>query len=122
MEVLGTPPVNVQFHCVGEFVLRSVKSTDSPAQIIVESAVKSATGGFPVDKELRVISSMAKEGSEPLPSLLFIQRKPILRLEIFSQDEGKTEEYDVHIPLEPFQTVVFAVLASKVQPDPPFEL
>src|SRR3989304_144833 len=88
-EVPGVPPAKVHAQPVGVPVLLSVKLMQLPTQIFVALAVKEATGGAPPVTE-SVISSMAKEGSVPTLSSLFVQLKPILTFGLLFALTGRT--------------------------------
>src|SRR5687768_15240672 len=105
VDVPGVPPLKVQDHPVGVPVLLSVKLMQAPTQMLVLLAVKDATGGAPPVTD-KVISSMAVEGSAPVPSVLFTQRNPIFTLGLLLAEGGRAiGAMAAHLPCPPVQLV-----------------
>jgi hypothetical protein len=98
VELAVEAPVNVQLVAVkGDPVEVLVKLMQSPSQMVVEDAVKLATGGVVVDAD-NSISSTAKDGSVATPSPSFFHTNPILTFGLLFALAGSDAVNAVHFP------------------------
>ena len=98
VELAVEAPVNVQLVAVnGAPVEVLVKLMQSPSQMVVEEAVKLATGGVVVVAD-NSISSTAKEGSVATPSPSFFQTNPIRTFGLLLALAGSEAVKAVHLP------------------------